>query len=262
MIKRKVFVSLFLSVLFLNASVFADEKFPFLAEASSDKVNVRSGQNTNFEKVASLNKGEAIVVYSREFDWYKIQLPATAKVYIRADYATKIGVGSAIVTGTAVNVRAGAGTNFTAVGQFKKDEQIQILAESGEWLQVQPKEGMFAWVKKDFVTFKSSDIPPLASLNTENNHLSNKKLIQDAPRVSAFSIKVSGKLESNVSPTQASGALQLTQDGQTLYSIAGSDIDFTYFLNNQITLEGRVLENSKTTLEVPVLAVSKVMLVL
>ena len=258
-LQKKALGLFFLLAFFSSSQAFCEESFPFLAEITSDKVNVRAGQNTNFEKMASLNKGEAIVVYGREFDWYKIQLPASAKVYLRADYAALLDGTTAAVTGTLVNVRAGAGTTSTSVGQLKKDDRVKVLAKSGDWLQIQPKEGMFAWVKKDFVAFKSSQIPSLDSLD------------QSGPSKNTISftvilIKASGKLEPVLrlqNPSQDTFTYRLTSQDQTLYYIQDGAVDLSYFLNNQITLEGRVLESSKISLPAPpVLSVSKIMLVL
>ena len=255
--QRKVFCLFFLLALFNASITFSEERFPFLAEATSDKVNVRSGQNTNFEKMASLNKGEVIVVYGKDFDWYKIQIPSKAKIYIRSDYAAISDGATAIVTGTTVNVRAGAGTNFTSVGQLKKDERVFVLGKTGDWLQIQPKEGMFAWVKKDFVEFKSFEIPSMDSLDL----LARQKIQLDkTPSTAAILVKTSGKLEP-VAQADAPFAYQLTTQGQTVYFINQSAADLSYFLNNQITLEGTILE-TENPLSAPVLSVSKIMLVL
>src|SRR5450631_3478778 len=107
MIKKFIICSSVILIVAFNRPGFADEHFPFLAEVSKESVNVRSGPNTNFEKIDKLSKGTQVVVLGRSYEWYKIQPLPTTKSYIRCDYLniTK-GESVAVVMGNNVNIRS------------------------------------------------------------------------------------------------------------------------------------------------------------
>ena len=58
------------AVLFvLTEPAFAQARFPYTAQTVSDRVNVRAGQNNNFESVAVLPKGTPLTVLDKKFKW-------------------------------------------------------------------------------------------------------------------------------------------------------------------------------------------------
>jgi len=114
MASRIVFLSLFI-YLSLAASgppgdvAFAQQEFfPFLAEVTGDRVNVRSGQSANFERLCQIDKGEEIVVEGKEFSWYKVRLPSSAKSFVSKKYVQFLGQNAGGVIADRVNIRAGA----------------------------------------------------------------------------------------------------------------------------------------------------------
>jgi hypothetical protein len=54
-----------------------------------------------------------------------------------------------IVTAPVVNVRKGPGMSHESIKQLKKDEVLDILAEQGEWLQVQLSDTQTGWVHRN-----------------------------------------------------------------------------------------------------------------
>ena len=118
-----------------STSGWAKEHFPFLGEISTDKVSVRAGQNVNFERVDILSQGAKVIVYDEQYGWYKIQLPSSAKAYVRIDYLTlendKIGK----ISGNRINVRAGRGVNFSALGQLEKGQYVRLANKMDDWFQ-------------------------------------------------------------------------------------------------------------------------------
>ena len=69
------------------------------------------------------------------------------------------------VTTSVLNIRQGAGTNFTVVGQLRQGESVTLLDERGDWLQVQTAAGVTGWVAARYVKFPSlsMDAQPTAS---------------------------------------------------------------------------------------------------
>jgi len=164
MASRIVFLSLFI-YLSLAASgppgdvAFAQQEFfPFLAEVTGDRVNVRSGQSANFERLCQIDKGEEIVVEGKEFSWYKVRLPSSAKSFVSKKYVQFLGQNAGGVIADRVNIRAGAGTHYTILGQLNRGEQIFIQEELDGWYRIRPVTKSYGWVMDRFLTFKSRDI--------------------------------------------------------------------------------------------------------
>ena len=135
------------------------QTFPFLAQAQFDNVNIRSGQGTGFEKVAQLNKGDEVVVVEESYSWYKVKLPKSADSFIHSQFMRILSEHFAEVTANRVNIRAGAGTDHTVLGQVDKGAHVYLIAQVGEWYKIEPAEDSYGWVTKDFLAFKSQEIP-------------------------------------------------------------------------------------------------------
>lgn len=138
---------------------YADEHFPFLAEVSKKSVNIRAGANTNFERLDQLSQGQEIVVLAKSFDWYKVQLPATAKAFIRADYLKITQQPLAELTGDKVHIRAAANSDAASLGFVKKGEKVKLIAQVNEWWQIEAPIQAAGWIRQDFLTLKSQKVP-------------------------------------------------------------------------------------------------------
>jgi len=129
--------------------VWAQEHLPpFLAESTGDHVNVRAGQSANFEKLCQLSKGEEVVIFGKEYSWYKIQLPLSAKSFVSKDYVQFLGLNAGGITATDVNIRAGAGIHHTILGRLAKGDQIYIREEFDEWYRIEPVAKSYGWVSQ------------------------------------------------------------------------------------------------------------------
>ena len=51
-----------------------------------------------------------------------------------------------------LNVRAGAGTKYTALLQLDKDYEVTVIAASAQWLKIAPPENTRVWVLKEFIS--------------------------------------------------------------------------------------------------------------
>ncbi|MBI3991429.1 MAG: SH3 domain-containing protein [Candidatus Omnitrophica bacterium] len=132
-------------------NAFAEEP-PFAAIVSGENVNMRSGPDLNFEIIGKLNRKKKLVVTGKKEGWYKVQLPADILSYIHKDYLDVEGaVGK--VKGDRVNIRCGAGENFTILGQINNGESVAILGKKGEWWEIKPLKEAAGWVHSDFVQF-------------------------------------------------------------------------------------------------------------
>ena len=127
------------------------EKFPKIGHVKNDGVAVRSGDNVNFESLCVMSKSDSVKVIDRRYSWLKILLPRKAFLYINKDYVdlTSDEKGVGIVNASNVNLRAGAGTRYSIVGQVSKPEKISIVSEDNGWYKIEPPYGTTGWIYSD-----------------------------------------------------------------------------------------------------------------
>ena len=71
---------------------------------------------------------------------------------------TTSSIGTGVVTAESLNVRRGAGTSYTKVGEVRKGANVTILKKSGSWYQIKYNT-ITGWVSGDYlnVTLNSSN---------------------------------------------------------------------------------------------------------
>ena len=132
----------------------AKENFPKIGHVKNDGAAVRSGDNVNFESLCVMSKSDSVKVIDRRYSWLKILLPRKAFLYINKDYVdlTSDEKGVGIVNASNVNLRAGAGTRYSIVGQVSKPEKISIVSENNGWYKIEPPYGTAGWLHSDQIT--------------------------------------------------------------------------------------------------------------
>jgi uncharacterized protein YgiM (DUF1202 family) len=132
----------------------AKENFPKIGHVKNDGAAVRSGDNANFESLCVMSKSDSVKVIDKRYSWLKILLPRKAFLYINKDYVdlTSDEKGVGIVNASNVNLRAGAGTRYSIVGQVSKPEKISIVSEDNGWYKVEPPYGTTGWIHSDQIT--------------------------------------------------------------------------------------------------------------
>ena len=137
--------------LFFNSGFCEQEEFPFAGSIMGNDVNIRAGQNLNFEVIFQVNEGDKVIILDKEGDWYKIQVPEGAFAYVHHDLLD-VEMNKGTVKGDNVNLRAGAGTNYTILGQVNKPDTVEVIDKIDDWYMVKPPQAAVAWVNVDFVT--------------------------------------------------------------------------------------------------------------
>ena len=102
----------------------------------------------------------------------------------------------------ALNVRSGAGTNYSVIGSLSNGAKVEIVETSGSWYKIKYGSG-YGYVSKDYVTVSSSSNS--GSTNTGNNNAGNSS----ATTTQSGTIKVNG-------------ALNVRSGAGTSYSVIGS----------------------------------------
>jgi len=284
MAQKRSFCLLFIGCVLLGVPPFfsvtlANETFPFLAEVAVENVNIRAGQDTNFESLGCLNRGSEVVVVGKSYNWYKIKLPLEAKVYISQEYAQMVDPAKAVVMRDRVNVRAGAGTKFSVLGQLNQGTFVKVLEKLEGWYKIEPVEGIYGWVGVQFVTFKSDRIPDTLKIQTAGVERSSTSVLSpQAPTIDPSSRKTSesttgesalpvpspfyiGRLEElKGSFPNDDIRYQLTRpDGMTYY-LKGEQWIFEEFSGYQVKVEGKFVNGTRHDSH-PVLEVQSIRLV-
>ena len=262
MIRRVVFFAGALSL--FCCLVYGEEKFPFLGEIITNRVNVRAGQNINFERLCQLNQGEEIIVVGKSYDWYKINLPFSVSCYISEQYVQLEPDGSGMITASGVNIRAGSGDRFSVIGQLTKGAKVKVKAHAAGWYTIEPIETSYGWVSDKFVSFKSAHVPPYSSLaSTRQESPTEIKNTNFEKKEQPQTISAIGRLE-DLGRTVRSKDIRykLVVDDKTTYYLEGQRSILDGFVNYKVQIEGRVKAKPEGFYAFPVVIVSKIKLVL
>ena len=145
------------------ASVQADDLIPqvqsgatqFAGSVNANAVYVRSGPGDNFYATSKLDKGAPVVVVGVKYDWLKIVPPEGSFCYVARLYVDKTGDGTVgRVNKSELNVRAGSEVNeMKSAVETKLDQgqTVQIIGETDEFYKIKPPQGVYLYVKKDYV---------------------------------------------------------------------------------------------------------------
>lgn len=130
------------------------------AVVTATSLNVRSGAGTSYSKVGEIAKGTKVTLLEKSGSWYKIKY-GTLTGWVSGDYlnvalnsSSSGGSSSTTKTGTvtanSLNVRSGAGTNYSKVGALSKGTTVTILSTSGSWYKI--KSGSITgWVSTEYI---------------------------------------------------------------------------------------------------------------
>lgn len=145
------------------------------AVVTGSYLNLRSGPGTGYQASGQLKQGTSLQIVEKSGDWYKVKTPAgsvgwvaswlvavkntpvatTAPVQSQAPASSAPGnVQKAVVKGTVVNIRGGAGTGFQVLGQLKMGTTLTVLGKSGDWYKLQTPVGP-GWVLGSLLTISS-----------------------------------------------------------------------------------------------------------
>jgi len=133
--------------------------FPYIAEITADKVNIRSGPGTNYYRCGQSNKGDRVKVVGSQFSWSRLVPPAgsfswISKQYVSIDQSNPT-VGT--VTGDAVRVYAGSEDlrpihSTTVQLKFDRGDKVRLLGEEeGDYYKIVPPAGAYLWVSTQYL---------------------------------------------------------------------------------------------------------------
>lgn len=227
------------------------EFFPFLAEITDNRTNVRAGQSKNFEKLCQLNAGDEVVVVGRSYSWYKVKLPPFAKSFISEQYVQLLPKDRGGIVGNRVNVRAGPGVQFSVLGQVTRGQEVAIKGKEDGWYAIEPRENSFGWVADGLIKFKSKDI---ASYQKRKE----KKITKEKKEKETITIEGSLEYQYIVSDTDIK--FQIIENNKSLGYLKGPNDFMEEFINQKVKIIGTKIDSTITSL--PIIDVSRIELIL
>lgn len=130
-----------------------------MAVVQENRVNVRGRPTLNSEVITQLKQGEKVEILEEiaadkpksgePAHWYRINMPANTPVWVFADF---IDATNKTVKPARLNVRAGPGENFSAVGRLLKDAAVKEIRVENGWMEIEMPEKCYAFVASDMVT--------------------------------------------------------------------------------------------------------------
>lgn len=115
------------------------------ARIKADRVNLRAKPDATGEVVAQATLDERLRVQEAQAEWVSVWPPDRVDLWVHRDF-----VKDGLSVGEKINVRAGAGINFSVVGQYQRGERVEVRGQFGEWLKVGPSNAVL-WVNRELV---------------------------------------------------------------------------------------------------------------
>ena len=104
-------------------------------------LNVRNKPNGT--KIGSLKNGDEVEIFDYKENYFQIGTDR----WVSADYIhNKYGV----VTASTLNIRSGAGTNYTDIGDLKRNTNVRLLRESNGWYMILHDKKL-GWVSGQYI---------------------------------------------------------------------------------------------------------------
>ncbi|MGL5346210.1 MAG: SH3 domain-containing protein [Peptostreptococcaceae bacterium] len=140
---------------------------------TASALNIRSGAGTSYSVVTKAYKGDKVEILETSGGWNKVKLSNGKVGWASAEYIStssnptnpseptnpstgKIGT----VTASALNIRSGAGTNYSVVTKAYKGDKVEILETSGGWNKVKLSNGKVGWASAEYINTSSNPTNP------------------------------------------------------------------------------------------------------
>jgi uncharacterized protein YgiM (DUF1202 family) len=136
------------------------------AVAKQSNVNVRAQAHINSEIVTHLKSGETVTVLEEitlkhpktdePSHWARISLPAGTHVWINSAYISETNQSVKVPK---LNIRSGAGENYSVIGTLVKGDAVKPITTKGEWTEIEAPTNAFGFVAAHLLSHKAKTEP-------------------------------------------------------------------------------------------------------
>ena len=136
-----------------NTATSTNTNKPGNATVTASLLFVRKDPSTNYPAIGMLKKGTRIQVLETNGNWAKTKDGWVYSEYVAMDNGSSLysEKSNAIVTANQLNVRKSPSTKAEKVGTLSKNQRVEVLETSGEWIRTN-----YGWVNKNFVKLVGS----------------------------------------------------------------------------------------------------------
>ena len=116
---------------------------------SADRLNIRSGPSTGYNKVGYLTNGYKVQLLEIQNGWGRISEGWISLNFVRKGGSSNGSVSAGntvVVTADRLNIRQGAGTDYARVGSLNQGVKVDILEVKGNWGKI--RQG---WISLTYV---------------------------------------------------------------------------------------------------------------
>jgi uncharacterized protein YgiM (DUF1202 family) len=149
---------LILSILASGALLALQTGAEEIVTVQADRVNVRGQPSLIGEVITQLKSGDSITILEEikvakpkpgePTNWFRIQMPVNTPVWVFASY---IDPTNKTVLPPKLNVRAGAGDNFSVVGQIVRGDVVKEIRLSENWMEIETPKSAYGFVASEFI---------------------------------------------------------------------------------------------------------------
>ncbi len=128
------------------------------AVVEANRVNVRGQARLKSEVVGRLTKGQQVTVLEEithnnsgpeePSAWAKILLPQDIHVWVNTAF---IDATNKTVLPRRLNLRAGAGENFSVLGRLQRGDSVKPVGTKGEWTEIEAPTNAYAFVAAQYL---------------------------------------------------------------------------------------------------------------
>jgi len=115
------------------------------ARVKASKVNLRARPAMSSEVVTQAELDERLRVVSERENWIEVAAPDRSEAWVHGDF-----VRDGASTTDDLNVRAGAGINYSVIGMFARGQPVAVRGQFGDWLKVAPST-CTVWINRNMV---------------------------------------------------------------------------------------------------------------
>lgn len=156
----KKYIPICIAILALTGGiVFAENKYPYVAQVVGSNVNTRAGAGVNHYRCGRLSEPETVVVIGEQFGFAKINPPKGSFSWIAKQYVDKKDDATGEVKGDAVRVWVGSPyvsaihSSSSQVELNKGDIVTFNGKDEGNYYQILPPKGAALWINASYIKY-------------------------------------------------------------------------------------------------------------
>ncbi len=183
-----------------------------------DHVNVRGKPTLASEVVTRLQKGEKVTILEElapqklkddePTRWYRIVLPQNTPVWVHSGFLDE----SSSTALQRLNLRAGAGENYSVLGRIEKGTPVKEFRRKEEWAEIEAPPEAYAFVAADLVEYVGGMIAKSSATQTIASESPKvaQETIQTPPKAAAATAEKTAAAE-NPPPSPPKVAVPVSQ---------------------------------------------------